>query len=435
MPGGPGRAHGGGMELQLAPHPPATTATPATGATPGTRATGAPAGGTTRAARATGAPAGGTTRDGRAAATAGPTGSGSGPSAERDPLLDLLRTGAILVVVAWHWVFTLLTWHHGPHTDNPVGTVPGLWLLTWFMQVMPLFFLTAAALTSADRRRGREFLANRYRRLVPPVLPLVVPAVAVAVALDHFGRGDLARALVLAISPMWFLVVLAVLTALTPLTRRLHRAGPAAVLPWVAVAALADFARFTGGESLPLTLVSFVAVWGAVWQIGFLFPRLRRAGRPTRVAVAAVGLAGLAVGALVGPYDAAMVGANAVRNSNMGPPTLMVVALAVFQAGVVALAAGPLTRFARRARRRLDRVSEQAMTIFVWHLPCQGVAWAIMVLAGVPLAHRFGLQWWAQRPLWALLPGLLLALVLERSRRLGAQRPKAAARAAMATRS
>lgn len=361
--------------------------------------------------------------------------------AERDPLLDLLRTAAIVVVVCWHWVFTLVTWHDGPRTDNPVGTLPGLWLLTWFMQVMPLFFLTAAALASTDRRRGGEFLANRARRLLPPVMPLVVPAVGLALVLAHLGHADLARAVFIAISPMWFLAVLVALTALTPITRSLHRAGPAGVLPWVVVAGVADHARFGGHGGPLLALVSFVAVWGAVWQVGFLFPGLRRAGRRQQIAATALGLGGLVLGSVVGPYDAAMVGANSVRDSNMGPPTLMVVALAVFQAGLVALLADRLVALAHRIRRQLDWVSARAMTIFVWHLPCQGVAWAAMVALGLPLATRFGWQWWGQRLLWVVVPGLVLAAVLHRRgpratppRRMP-QESKAAASAAMASRS
>jgi hypothetical protein len=58
--------------------------------------------------------------------------------AERDLLLDLVRTGALAVVVLWHWVFTSVRWaDDGPHVGNPVASTPGLWLLTWVLQVMP----------------------------------------------------------------------------------------------------------------------------------------------------------------------------------------------------------------------------------------------------------------------------------------------------------
>ncbi|HNG25576.1 MAG TPA: class I tRNA ligase family protein, partial [Microthrixaceae bacterium] len=69
-------------------------------------------------------------------------------------MIDLVRAGALVVVVAWHWAFTTLRWDDGPKVSNPVGVTPGMWLATWFLQVMPLFFLVGGAKMSSSRGVG-----------------------------------------------------------------------------------------------------------------------------------------------------------------------------------------------------------------------------------------------------------------------------------------
>ncbi|MFC7658481.1 acyltransferase family protein [Pseudonocardia benzenivorans] len=59
----------------------------------------------------------------------------------RDRYVDLLRAFSILVVVLWHWAFTILVWGpSGPSATSPLGFTSGLWVLTWLFQVLPLFF-------------------------------------------------------------------------------------------------------------------------------------------------------------------------------------------------------------------------------------------------------------------------------------------------------
>ena len=59
----------------------------------------------------------------------------------RDDYIDFLRAFSLLVVVAWHWVFTIVIWKDdGRHATNPIGFTSGLWAVTWLLQVMPLFF-------------------------------------------------------------------------------------------------------------------------------------------------------------------------------------------------------------------------------------------------------------------------------------------------------
>ena len=65
--------------------------------------------------------------------------------AERDPYADFLRSFSLLVVILWHWCFTILIWNDdGPYATNPLGFTSGLWIATWLLQVMPLFFYIGA---------------------------------------------------------------------------------------------------------------------------------------------------------------------------------------------------------------------------------------------------------------------------------------------------
>ena len=78
--------------------------------------------------------------------------------APRDRYIDFLRAFSLLVVVAWHWVFTIVRWSDdGPHATNPIGFTTGLWMVTWLLQVMPLFFYVGgySHLTAWQRAQSR----------------------------------------------------------------------------------------------------------------------------------------------------------------------------------------------------------------------------------------------------------------------------------------
>ena len=76
----------------------------------------------------------------------------------RDRYVDFLRACSILTVVCGHWLIAIFGWRDGRITvDNAVGLQSGLWVATWVLQVMPLFFFVggfanAAGWDSAQRR-------------------------------------------------------------------------------------------------------------------------------------------------------------------------------------------------------------------------------------------------------------------------------------------
>lgn len=348
---------------------------------------------------------------------------------ERDLVLDLLRTGALAVVVLWHWIFTSVRWAtDGPHVGNPVAVTPGLWALTWLLQVMPAFFVVGGALHALDRTPARAFWAKRVRRLLVPVLPLLATAAMVATLAHLAGRGDLVRGVLLVVSPMWFLATYLVCIAVAPLARRAHdRWGVGVVVGGVVGALCVDWLRIGRGTGGAVTgAAAFVVVWATVHQLGFSLQRLRRSPRSTQVAVAVLGYSLLGLAAWRGPYPAAMVGLDGAKLSNMGPPTTMVVFLGIGQIGLIACLGPTLERLARRRRALLGVASEWSMTVYAWHLSAFAAFWALAAWAGLEVTARIDAQWWAVRPLWFVGPALLavpLCRAMRRFDRSGSAQP------------
>jgi len=152
----------------------------------------------------------------------------------RDDFIDLCRAFSLLIVVVWHWVFTIVVWgKNGPSANSPLGFTDNLWIITWFLQVMPVFFFVGghAHLQLWTKPRGGphgRFVLGRLRRLLLPSLALLLVWVAIATVVTatfHVPWFD--KAALLIVSPLWFVAVYLVLVVLAPVTIRLHlRLGP-----------------------------------------------------------------------------------------------------------------------------------------------------------------------------------------------------------------
>ena len=355
------------------------------------------------------------------------------PEGGRDELVDLLRSLATTTVVLWHWVFTILVWKDdGPHADNPIGYVSGLWSLTWVLQVMPLFFVAGGFVHARAWARDRgtpgawaTFVKRRALQLGVPALALiaVVAGAGTAIALLHAG-GDpwVPRAVMLVLSPLWFLAVYMALVATVPLWDRLDRRWGELVPIGLAVSALAvDLIRFRFDHP-EVAWLNMVFVWGAAHQIGWSWDRLRNAPPRFGHALALLGVAGLVGLTNMGLYPRSMVGTTSTvdRFSNMGPPTLPIVALLVFQLGLVVAYRDRIMELAERPRMRrfVSWLSRNAMPLFLWHTVGFALFYALMrLVASVP--ETPSLEWWLTRPLWVIGPALLTLplLVMTRPRR------------------
>ncbi|MGH7857362.1 MAG: acyltransferase family protein, partial [Candidatus Binatia bacterium] len=314
------------------------------------------------------------------------------PAAPRDPVVDAVRALSLFVVVAWHWVFTNLQWEtDGPHATNPIGVTRGLWLATWLLQVLPLFFFAGGYVHSRSWERqggGWSWVFGRLRSLVAPALSLVAVGIGVwrlaetiAPGADWVGRG-----IVLMLSPLWFLVVYALLVLGMPLWRAMHdRMGEVAVVLLAGVAVVVDVMRFSYRWE-GVEWVNLVVVWALAHQLGFFYPRL--AAAPKRFAWSLV-LGGLF--ALFGLtnmrlYPRSMVGVPGEEISNMAPPTLAIAALTILQIGVLLLNRERILRWATRGKgeRFVAFAGRNAMPIFLWHAPGFAVAYGLWRLAGLP---------------------------------------------------
>jgi fucose 4-O-acetylase-like acetyltransferase len=343
----------------------------------------------------------------------------------RDRYVDFLRIASIVVVVLGHWLMAVVTLDDGQfELDNVLGMVPLLWLATWLLQVMPVFFFVGgfANLVTIDghRRKGMgtaEYLVGRAQRLVRPVAVLFAVWIPLAIALVTFGvdREVLGDATRVVCQPLWFVGVYLIVSALAPPMRDLHASHRARILAGLVVlAVMVDLARFA--FDLPAVgWLNVVFVWLFAQQLGFFYAdgaltRLSRA-RLTGIGVAALGA--LVALTTFGPYPSSMVGLSEDRISNMAPPTLCLVALTVLQVALVMLARPTLTRWLQHEKRWTAVVAGNGviMTIFLWHLSAMLFAVVLLYPLGFPQPEGGTAAWWITRPLW-IVCGLIPLAVL-----------------------
>lgn len=339
--------------------------------------------------------------------------------ADRDRAVDALRAFAILGVVLGHWLVTALVADGGNlHTASPLQHMPRLAPISWVFQTLAVFFLVGGHVATrghtAARARGvpyRTWLASRLSRLFTPVAAVLALWTVVTVALlcsgtDYATVRTLAK---LALSPLWFLLVFAALTAATPLVARLNPLWPLAVVLHV------DLLRFGLGAPHSLGWLNLAAGWlvpytlGAAWARGEL--ERPRAGWVLLLGGAAA-TAGLVLWA---GYPASMVGVPGASVSNLDPPTLAAVTFGLAQCGLALLLRDRLRRAMRRplAWAAVALANLSAMTIFLWHQTAMMATTATGLLAGrLPGLHTRpdDLVWVAYRLTW--LPVFALALAV-----------------------
>ncbi|MFH8975150.1 acyltransferase [Streptomyces sp. NPDC017890] len=337
--------------------------------------------------------------------------------ADRDRAVDALRAFAILGVVLGHWLVTALVADGGSlRAASPLRDMPWLSPISWVFQTLAVFFLVGGHVATrgyaSARARGTSYggwLSARMSRLFRPVAAVLgLWTVTAALLLLTGAEFVTVHTLVkLALSPLWFLLVFAALTAATPLVTRLHPLWPLVVVLHV------DLLRFGFGAPSWLGWVNLAAGWlvpytlGAAWARGDLDHR--RAGWVlcTGGAVATAALVSWA------GYPASMVGVPGAGISNLNPPTLAAVTFGLAQCGLALLLRERLRRAMRRpvAWAAVALVNLSAMTIFLWHQTALMATTATALLVGpLPGLHTLpdGLGWVAARLVW--LPAFTLVL-------------------------
>ena len=342
--------------------------------------------------------------------------------ATRDRSVDFLRAVSITVVVLWHWVFSVTHWNaNGALTmPNPLGGVPMLWLLTWVLQIMPLFFFVGGFANfvsfTAHRRNGgsgKAFVQSRLTRLGKPigVFLAIWMAFEIVASIAWSGYPGALRWGFVVFVPLWFMAVYGAVIALAPMTIRLHERFRSGALALLATAVIAiDIIRFAGG--VDAGYVNVLLVFAFVHQLGYFYGdgTLTRSRR-TAWALTLGGLVALVALTTFGPYAHSMVAMDGEAISNMMPPNACIAALGVFQAGLALLLRPALNRLLMRRRpwKLVVMANATAMTVFTWHMTAYVIAVGIVAAFGHGLGDHVSADWWFERPLWLLLPGAILA--------------------------
>ena len=366
---------------------------------------------------------------------------------ERNRYVDFLRAVSILVVIVGHWL--IATGHYVDGTMTPghlLKSHPQVQWLTWLFQVMPIFFIVggysnAVSLESAGRKGVGYggWLAGRLNRLVTPLLALIVFWGVTAFIMELAGVRPAVISYVSQASliPTWFLAIYIMLVILAPLAYRLWtRFGVASFWGFVALAVLTDIAFF-GLDWRFLGWGNYFWVWLAVHQLGFAWRDGKIRGPAIMLLYSATGFAILYLAIQLGPYPLAMVGSPDEGLSNTLPPKATLLALALFQFGLLMAVEGPMRKVldGLRVWTATVLINSMIMTVYLWHI-------TVMILLGVLLWYfdGFGFRmepgstlWWQTRPAWiAVLVVMLVptALVLSTFERVAPRDPASAPPAA-----
>lgn len=345
---------------------------------------------------------------------------------DRDRYVDLLRAASIAVVVLGHWLMAAVRADDGRLSgENVLVLLPPVRFLTWVLQVMPVFFIVGGYSNAVGWRSARRsgtrygtWLAARSRRLLAPTGVFVAVWAAGCVVARVAGVDAATLALVgrIVALPVWFLAVYLVVVAAAPVMLSLHeRFGLRVPVALIVATAAVDIARYRYG--IPVVgWLNFAFVWLTAHQLGFAW----RDGLITRsirqaVALAAAGFATLVVLTTAFGYPVSMVGGPGATRTNNSPPSLALIALAVFQCGLVLLVAGPARRWLERPKvwTAVIVANGMAMTLYLWHLTALVVIAVVAVRPGwFPQPSIGSGAWWATRALWVAVLLVTLAPIV-----------------------
>ncbi len=349
---------------------------------------------------------------------------------DRDRYVDLLRVVALAVVMLGHFfmVGVQVDPDGAVEVTNSLTVISWAQWLTWFLQVMPVFFAVggfsnAVAWTSYRRRGGTyaDFMVSRADRLLRPTVAFISTGLVVGVAVEASGHLDQTAIMVLRViaQPLWFIGIYLAVVALAPSMYALHRRWG-----WRALALLVlgtvgvDVLRFGLGAPEIIGYLNFAFVWLAVQQCGFFYAdRIPLLDNRRFVAVAAIGSLALTVALVVwGPYPVSMVTLPGESVSNMTPPSLALLSLSFWLMGLALLLRAAAT--ALLGRKPVWRATIAAngvpMTSFLWHFTVIVAVTGLLVLVGAPVFPTIGsTTWWLLRlPLLVVMASVLFGVVV-----------------------
>lgn len=365
---------------------------------------------------------------------------------DRERVVDFLRAFSILCVVLGHWLISYIVQdgHSNISGSNALVSMKYGWLLTWFFQVMPIFFFVGGYANFVGIRSFRRkklgyapFVTSRVRRIMKPVITLLIVWVPINFVIDwrDVRTEKFAHLLsTLITQPLWFIGVYVIVISLAWPMYSLHEKwGAKFLIISAALPFIVDWLHFSSGI-LPIGYLN-IFIWIWIHQLGYAYAdgTLLAQAKSTANATTALwkkfgGLIMLTIGGLglffcsglqkfprVNiindiahalhldhlPYPPSMVGLPGEKISNMNPPTVAIMFLAIAQIGIVIIVRDRLQKVlqGKRIWTFTVLINSMIMTIFCWHQS----ALCIVTLTRLGLninepAAGTGM-WWATRPL------------------------------------
>jgi hypothetical protein len=232
--------------------------------------------------------------------------------------------------------------------------------------------------------------------------------------------------------PLWFLGFYLLVVIAAPALIALHRRfGILVPIVMIVLVVVVDVVGFGFGLRR-FRYVNVVPVLLFPHQLGFFYADGRLAGRTRlHVAMVAAGLGGLVLMTNswafepfgearfewfpgIGHYPKSLLGTDVEKISNAYPPTVCYLLAAVWAIGAAMLLRRPLSRWLERSRPWKATIFTNGviMTLFLWHM----TAYLMVILAlwplGVGRQQDTTVAWWLERPIWILVPGAVLAVIV-----------------------
>lgn len=346
--------------------------------------------------------------------------------AQRNRYVDLLRALSISAVVLGHWIIAAPGFIDGVRSmDHLLEIQPWSRWLTWVFQVMPVFFFVGGFSNGVSwdgaQKKGLRYsfwLESRLRRLIGPVVPLVIlwavlgmVGYVMAVPNQMIKIGSQ-----ISLVPVWFLAIYFIIVMLVPVTRAIwHKLGLWSVILPLCMAVIGDLVYFNTPYQW-YGWFNYFFIWGAVHQLGYAWQQERIGGMLPSLCLAFIAATALVLLTQFGPYPISLIGVPGQEFSNTTPPKLPLIALGLTQIGLLLAFEGPMRRWLSKARvwTATVLINGFIMPIFLWH------STVMMLMIGLcfwifPMVFTVdpgSAQWWSYRPVWVLVYFAVMMLCL-----------------------
>lgn len=340
---------------------------------------------------------------------------------ERDRFIDSLRAIAVVAVVLGHWSATSVVWEAGRIAgESALSTLTELHHLTWLLQVMPLLFFVGGFSNARSLRLHHgdylSYLRTRLTRLLQPTVAFIVIWLLLGLAgqlLPLPQPNLLERGADIAALPFWFVGVYVVVVALAPAMHRLHERWRWRVPVALAVGAVVVDLVVYGFGFEAVGFANYAFVWLIPHQFGFFYDDgVLDPFRPGVLAgAAAAGLAGLMVLTRWAGYPVSLIMVPGEDRWNSDPPSLALVAVAVWLISLALLARPAFQRFWKEGGW-IGRINRVPLSIYLWHISVLPVAVGVLYPLGFPRDPVGSVGWWLWRPVWLASLAASLTLVL-----------------------